>query len=457
MEPDFVSVPGLEEWILERPQVLPFLADGIVEATLALVLIRAGLSSRVNRALALYFAAAALATLVWWTSWLPLDPTTKSYWTAVRYYPVFLQFAALAYFLNAYPRRDTIIKTGPKGYAFFAGLVVLPTLLYAWDHSLFMVWSTDSTGAQRLVSAGPLLLVALGARLLFAALPVVFFRLYLAMPVERAGKTALLVASGYTLLGAVVTGTSLVSLATQTLPSGEVTGAWWADALAVSSYVVYSASCLYILSMLVARRTSGSPGGRDRWPTLLSFLIIIGIAFGAVTEFVRAPGGTLPYTVRRFGVYGLFLLSSLLFTYAITRHQLPGMDLRIKWGITRGTVAAAFLATFFVGSQLAEQFFSFQYGWAVGGAAAGLLLFALSPIQRLADRLASATLPQAKAVSDMTHPERVDIFRDQARLVWIDGTIDSHDRRLLDNLRERLGISHQEASRVESEASARTA
>ena len=53
------------------------------------------------------------------------------------------------------------------------------------------------------------------------------------------------------------------------------------------------------------------------------------------------------------------------------------VDLRIKRGIKRGTVAAAFVATFFVISELAGNYLSNQFGTVLGVLGTGTLVFFL--------------------------------------------------------------------------------
>jgi hypothetical protein len=125
-----------------------------------------------------------------------------------------------------------------------------------------------------------------------------------------------------------------------------------------------------------------------------------------------------------------------------------------SWPTPWSATAFTFLAVFFVGAQLAQNYLSTAYGWGLGGVAAGLLLFAVSPIQRMAEHFTQTVMPHGKPVGAMTHPERLDLFRHQAVLVWSDGFLGRKERAILDTLRERLAIPHEEAARIEAEAAA---
>lgn len=131
--------------------------------------------------------------------------------------------------------------------------------------------------------------------------------------------------------------------------------------------------------------------------------------------------------------------------YALVRHRLFGIEPTIRWTIRRGAVAAAFLAVFFVAVQLAEGYVSDEYGWAVGGVAAGLLLFAIAPIQRAAERLAQAVAPDA-AHAGRSAP---DMYRRHVTVAWADGAITARERRLLDLARDHLGLTRDDAARIE--------
>jgi hypothetical protein len=138
--------------------------------------------------------------------------------------------------------------------------------------------------------------------------------------------------------------------------------------------------------------------------------------------------------------------------YAIVKHQLFDIDVRIKWTISRGTLAAIFVAVFFVVAQVAQTFLTAEYGLLLGGASAGLLLFALNPLQRLAESVANVAMPGVRSVVEMNHPERSALYREHARIAWADGAVDKNERMLLNHLREGLGLSAEEALRLETEA-----
>ena len=64
--------------------------------------------------------------------------------------------------------------------------------------------------------------------------------------------------------------------------------------------------------------------------------------------------------------------------YGIAVYHLFDIDLRLKWTLERGTMAAAFIAVFFVVSEGAATILSDRLGTLAGLFATGVLVFALA-------------------------------------------------------------------------------
>lgn len=176
----------------------------------------------------------------------------------------------------------------------------------------------------------------------------------------------------------------------------------------------------------------------------VSTLILVAVFSPAVPEDLRI--------TLWLSMYGLWwLIGTGLVAYAIARHSLFDLDLKVKWTLERGTVAAIFVAVFFVVGELAETFFAEVLGPYAGVFAAGGLVFFLAPLQRFANRVSDMAMPGTKEPSEMDAAERRELFRDQAELVWMDGQLTEKDRRVLENLRERLGIDAETANEIENE------
>lgn len=80
-----------------------------------------------------------------------------------------------------------------------------------------------------------------------------------------------------------------------------------------------------------------------------------------------------------------------------------------------------------------------------------MLLFALAPLQRAAERLSGAVLPDARPLAARSTEERAELYREQVRIAWEDGTLGLKERRMLDAARERLGLAAETAVGLERE------
>lgn len=174
-------------------------------------------------------------------------------------------------------------------------------------------------------------------------------------------------------------------------------------------------------------------------------------AIGALT--VASPEGSALESFLYEGSFGVVAgIGVAVLAYAILRHQMFDVDVKLKWTLRRGTVAAVFLAVFFVVAQLAQNFLSDQYGWALGGAGAGLLLFLLAPIQRAAERLSDKAMPgvQEKDPAYVRAKKR-ETYRSAYAAAWSDGTMTQKDMRMLQQVREALGLPDKDVLAVERE------
>ncbi|HLE97100.1 MAG TPA: hypothetical protein VI997_07005 [Candidatus Thermoplasmatota archaeon] len=180
---------------------------------------------------------------------------------------------------------------------------------------------------------------------------------------------------------------------------------------------------------------------------LAAGLPLVGALFGVML----ADPFTGPFGVAR-------IVTVLLLAYAILRHQLLGIDVKVRFAISKSTVAAVFIAVFFVASELAQEFFAGQAGSRyVGVVAAGALVFALAPLQRAADHLAERAIPVAAAVpADAAAPpvpgtrdaRRREVYAAAVRAALADHTLTREEERMLAHLAEELGLGAGEAADI---------
>ena len=258
------------------------------------------------------------------------------------------------------------------------------------------------------------------------------------------------------LVGAFTTASVLVDtlyLALTAYPRSGAVAPFVTWALSVlGCYVVTSATVLYV------RRWRGPPSSaRRRRDRVLAGAWLVGAGgalAGVVVYHVVSPQrGFLVWELTgSFACAGALLALA----FAVVRYQAFGLDVKVKWAIGRGTVAAAFVAVFFVASEGAQTVLAERVGPVLGLAAAGLLVFALAPLQRFAERVSEAALPGVKPVTRMSADEKAALYFDQARFAWGDGSLSAKDRQILDVARTRLGLSLEEAHGLEARAVAET-
>ena len=131
---------------------------------------------------------------------------------------------------------------------------------------------------------------------------------------------------------------------------------------------------------------------------------------------------------------------SLIFV-AMLRGQIAGLDRTLRFTISKTTIAAIFVAVFFVASEGAQAFFGdrFQNEY-FGIAAAGLLVFASSPVMRMADRFAEGAVPRGTDAETQ--------FLRALRIVNADGTISPEEEDELGALADDLGLTASQVLRL---------
>ncbi|HLF16387.1 MAG TPA: hypothetical protein VI796_03015 [Candidatus Thermoplasmatota archaeon] len=399
--------------------------------------------SRVNRAFALFLFFRGMVTVTNRFRGLAIDAgedTMAVVWQSIREYYSLAVIPALLYFLVVYARP----KTGAVTRWVIVALALLVEGLYAFDHCLDQC--TASGGNARL---GPLAPLSVDGFAPVAGL----VGLWLVWDATKGKgephhRAALIVASALILISileAILALFILVQNLHNDFPGFEKT-AWLLPSRLVATTGILPAVVGIVVIGLRARTNSWL---RHKTPIVFGASIMAALS-GA---YVGSHANQLTDWMPGIFILGLWrILLPALVAYALVRHRLFGFDVRIKWTLNRGFIAAIFLAVFFVVAQVAQNMLNNSFGWAIGGVAAGLLMFGLTPLQRIAERFSQAVMPHTKPVSEMAHPERLDLFREQAFLVWSDGTMGPKERSLLDQLRDRLGVSYEDAARIEHQA-----
>lgn len=147
----------------------------------------------------------------------------------------------------------------------------------------------------------------------------------------------------------------------------------------------------------------------------------------------------------------IWMLYTPMVGYAILRTQLFDIDIKVKWTLRRSTVAGIFVAVFFVVSEGAQEFFADQAGFGpwLGILAAGALVFAISPLQRLAERVSDAAMPGVEDTREYRERRKETIYRAQLEELLMDANVTAKERGALLRLQEDLGLDGDQANRLE--------
>lgn len=153
----------------------------------------------------------------------------------------------------------------------------------------------------------------------------------------------------------------------------------------------------------------------------------------------------------------VFVLAFALILYALVRHQILNFELRLKRTLRQSTLAAIFVAVFFVVSESAAAFFQGSVGTYLGIAAAGLLVLTFAPLQRMAERLTDAAMPHVRPTPEYLAYKKLEVYRAAVEVAHESNGIDERERAILQRLREKLDLAPQDADALEAEVGARDA
>ncbi len=425
-------------------RVLAPLAAGLPLIVLACWLAYLDFENRLHRALALFLFLRGAANIS--TGFLEISEW-RTFWLVVTpYFGVALPLSAIHFAYRYLADRGHL-----KHREWIVGLLILGAavleILYFFDHGMF-----TSRNLQGRVVFGPLFLSVGALYVIYALIANRLGKDYLAEPAATRRTSLLLVALGFS-LATINTGFYYLLAfppGPPNLPGSGSPSGGPPPVAAIVAGLMLAASSL-VLAPLVWRllrdRRQNTPTARAVNRTLLVMLgpvatAIIAAAAGFVSQSLSVS------LVQVFGTAWTLAFAGLL-AFAVVRHRLFDIDARLRISIRRGTLAAFFVAAFFAVAEIAQTYLTERFDWLLGTLGAGLLLFAIHPLQRFAQRFADAAVPKSPNVAQMSATERSTLFLEQARIAWADGAITRKERLLLDHTRKRLGISLDDAHRLE--------
>lgn len=198
------------------------------------------------------------------------------------------------------------------------------------------------------------------------------------------------------------------------------------------------------------RSPRGTPARRRAAFFLTAFSVQdVFIAATALTIIVTGPG-SIGFSIANVAGYSVAIAcTSLLVGYGMLRYQLFDIDVKIKLGMKRTTVAAVFLAVVFVVGQLVQAFAGLVFGTIAGAVAAGLLLFALAPLQRMAERVSDAAMPRVRDTEEYRTVRKHEVYLAAVESAMGDGELTEKERNVLATLADQLGLGVKETLELE--------
>jgi hypothetical protein len=252
-------------------------------------------------------------------------------------------------------------------------------------------------------------------------------------------RVVYLVSLGLSLMPAVSSGRELVIVA-QLLGADDV-----------ATLVMRALRPVLILALAAAWLFSGGDAERRRRGRNMALVTLGAQAFGALLAAWAGPAVS-----NDLGIHGLARLAGAgVLAYAILQHQLFDINVKLRFGIKHSTIAAIFIALFVGVQTFVSEFFTDEAGLIGGAIVTAALVFAITPLQRLGDRVAERAVPNARPLSQRTAAERTAFYRALAESAWADGSLTRSERRVLDAARSRLGLDAATAAHIEAKLARR--
>lgn len=417
-----LGIPLLLAVTLTLPTSLPLGAvlnviAGAVFLALAGLLLRIDFGNRVHRAFALFLTLRALLNLL---TVFNTTPETSWFWTGTHhYFTLGLPFATLffvATYLDAGRPSPRLRWVGRAALAI--GLVV--EVAYLLDHRL--TWVENSAHGPLAPVAG----LVVSGYLLAAC---VFLRAY-TRAAARDNPSLLVMAVGFAAYG-------VDHHVTRT-----ITGIYATEAPVESLLLVVLST---EVAWLLLRGNASQRMATKRWGLLL--------LAAAGTGLLPAVGD--PLSLRLLAGPGWTLAAGLIVTYALLRHQLFDIDLRVKGTIKQSTVVAAFVGVYLVAAQGTQAWLGGTAPY-IGIAVAALLGLFIAPLQRAAGKVADAAMPNVSDSPGYLSVRKLEVYRAALEHELASGSEGLSSPRLA-SLRARLGLTDRDhavllhAMRVEAD------
>ncbi len=423
------------------PRWVSLWLDAAALAGLALWIFILDVTNRAQRVFAMLLALRSMQSMLG-----PLRAEAGSVqasvaWTSVAPYVILAVVPLTIYFVSLYPRRRGLAarRWGPwLLFAVAAGAIAW----YVVDHTAYQQVQAGLPASPGTI--GPLFLLNGLRTPLAAAVGLVLAREYRRDPHGSAGFSLFLLVAAFTIAG-LFEGTWNTIEAVQDVQSGsppELPWGWTYSLLPTLALPLALAACVQLLPVVRMARKDPELQEATRF-----MAVAAPIALATPLLSLLPVESAEDITTFALGVWALLL--PFLIAYALMRHQLFDLDIRLKGAVRRGLIAGAFAVTFFFISEAATNLAQGDRGPLFGVVAAGALALASRPLKGVAAYAADRIMPDTKPIHQQTVGERLRFYLEQHQLIARDGTVSPKERRMLDRLRETLQLERADTDVME--------
>lgn len=450
--------------VLTQTSAYPQFVATLGMLALTAFLIYVDFNNVAHRAFALLLALRALlmvsATLTGLYTYLPPpthggigDSQAAVVWGSVAPYFALAMPFVIVRFATVYPRRRTWFGRTKAGELTLLAAAISIQILYLVDHSLYLTPHTLSLGSPpgptwtttELRTDGPLAGALALMTLGFSLLGLLFTIDFLRLPAGPRRNGIFVVASAF-MLNALFDGTFALSALVGGPPNAN--GRWIVQLTALAVLAP-----LMSIALLVRRAFDRTDATARTHITRLLLVAPLPIASGIIAiALAQFPTIWLILT----GFWRLWLPA--LVTYALVRHQLFDIDLKIKFAVKQSTMAGLAFVGFVVLSETLEAIITSSSvltetvpeRWtdlASLGVAVGLT-YALNPVKALAGNVANRVMPGTTGTEEYLARKRIEVFRATLEGAVEDGAMTDKERILVEKLRTQLGLSEAEVQPI---------
>lgn len=217
------------------------------------------------------------------------------------------------------------------------------------------------------------------------------------------------------------------------------------DRLALAFAIAFMTLLAIFVVPVTRRATSPTPSALRTHSRFMLAYLAIALGFSLEARVLLLLYGRMPWwelSVAYMAATGILL-------YGLLRTHIFDVDLKLKFALRQSTLAAIFVAIFFVVSEMAQTVLSAAVGTVLGILAAGLLIFAIHPMQRVAERIADRAMPHVQPNAEYLSYRRLEVYRSALELAAEDGVITARERGVLQGLQRNLGITEAVAEALE--------